>query len=252
MHTRKVHPAKEWRPSLGLFRDEVRARLSRLVVDSLHPLNVQWASVLDLAIRKRVEDAARVVTFKEIGIVTKPIGTFGLLFGVEVVQVAEELIEAVFGRQKFVTVAEVILAKLSRSVAKRLQCLRNRDVPCLQTLRRARDSYLGQPCAPGGLPRNKRRASRSAAILRIVIGEQHPFLRNAIDVRRVKTHHPQAVSADVRLTNIITEDDKDVRLLCLPLSNLRHEKRPEQHQKGCQSKSARKSSFNPTRTVEKT
>ena len=42
----------------------------------------------------------------------------GLLFGVEVVQVAEELVEAVHGRQVLVLVAEVVLAELAGGVAR--------------------------------------------------------------------------------------------------------------------------------------
>ena len=42
----------------------------------------------------------------------------GLLLGVEVVEVAEELVEAVHGRQELVAVAEVVLAELPGGVAR--------------------------------------------------------------------------------------------------------------------------------------
>ena len=46
-----------------------------------------------------------------------------LLLGIEVIEVAEELVEAVHGRQKFVAVAEMVLAELAGGVAERLQQL---------------------------------------------------------------------------------------------------------------------------------
>ena len=44
-----------------------------------------------------------------------------LLLGVEVVEVAEELVEAVHRRQELVAVAEVVLAELARGVSLRLR-----------------------------------------------------------------------------------------------------------------------------------
>ena len=57
-----------------------------------------------------------------------------LFLGVQVVEVPEELIEAVRGRQELVAVAEVVLAKLSRCVAMVLQKLGERRVLVLQPL----------------------------------------------------------------------------------------------------------------------
>ena len=48
------------------------------------------------------------------------------------VEVAEELVEAVDGRQEFVAVTEMVLAELSRRIAERLEGLRNGDVLGLQ------------------------------------------------------------------------------------------------------------------------
>ena len=45
------------------------------------------------------------------------VGIFRLLFGVEVIEVAEELVEAMHCRQMLVAVAEVVLAELSGGVA---------------------------------------------------------------------------------------------------------------------------------------
>jgi hypothetical protein len=48
-----------------------------------------------------------------------------------VIEHAEELVETVGARQKFVAISEVVFAKLARGVAKRLKRFRNRDVAWL-------------------------------------------------------------------------------------------------------------------------
>jgi hypothetical protein len=65
-----------------------------------------------------------------------------LLLGVEVVEIAEELIEAVHRRQEFVAVAEMVLAELAGGVAERFQRLGDGDVLRLQAERRARQADL--------------------------------------------------------------------------------------------------------------
>ena len=72
------------------------------------------------------------------------VGQLRLFFGVEVIEVAEELVEAVHGRQKLVAVAEVVLAELAGGVAERLEQLGNRRVLRLQADRRAGHADLGQ------------------------------------------------------------------------------------------------------------
>ena len=61
-----------------------------------------------------------------------------LVLGIEVVKVAEELIEAVNGRQELVAVAEMVLAELSGHVAKRLEQIGERRVLLRQSFLRSR------------------------------------------------------------------------------------------------------------------
>ena len=75
---------------------------------------------------------------------------FGFLFGVEVIQVAEELVEAVHRGQVLVAVAEVVLAELASGVALRLQRRRDRRILGLQAQRRPGQSDLGQTGASTG------------------------------------------------------------------------------------------------------
>ncbi len=50
------------------------------------------------------------------------VGVRRVFHRVQVIQVAEELVEAVDGGQKLVAVAEVVLAELAGGVAQRLEC----------------------------------------------------------------------------------------------------------------------------------
>src|SRR4029450_11318906 len=52
-----------------------------------------------------------------------PVRQLRLLLGIEVVEVAEELVEAVRRREELVLVAQVVLAELSGGIAQRLQQL---------------------------------------------------------------------------------------------------------------------------------
>jgi hypothetical protein len=64
-----------------------------------------------------------------------------------VVEVAEELVEAMHGWQELVAVAEVVLAELAGGVAERLQELGDCRVPRLQPDRRRWHPDLGEPGA---------------------------------------------------------------------------------------------------------
>ena len=91
--------------------------------------------VVVLVRRPAVEDAARPEALVEMREVLGFGGQFGvlrLLLGVQVIEVAEELVEAVHGRQELVQVAEVVLAELPGRVAERLQQLGDRRVLGLQ------------------------------------------------------------------------------------------------------------------------
>ena len=81
---------------------------------------VERAGVLDLLrsvrIRPAVQHAARTELLLELGIL-RVVRVLRLLLGVQMVEVAEELVEAVDGRQELVAVAEVVLAELAGGVA---------------------------------------------------------------------------------------------------------------------------------------
>ena len=58
----------------------------------------------------------------------RPVRQLRLLLGIQVVEVAEELVEAVHGREELVLVAQMVLAELSGGIAQRLEQLSDRRV----------------------------------------------------------------------------------------------------------------------------
>jgi hypothetical protein len=196
-----------------LAPDEVDGRGDRLVVDRLHPLRRQRPGVLDplrpdapvplflgrvvFLRRPRVDHAARTEPPGELRKLSgrRPVRVLRLLLGVQVVQVAEELIEAVDRRQVLVQVTQMVLTELPCRVAQRLHQLGNGRVLGLQADIGARHTHLAQPSPVDALPGDERRTARRAALLPIRIGEPHPLLGDPVDVGRAVPHQAAAVAA---------------------------------------------------------
>jgi len=130
-----------------------------------------------------------------------------------VVQVPEELVEAVHRREKLVLVPQVVLPELPRRVAVVLQELRDRGV-----LRREPDggrgeTHLGEPCSEAALAGDERRPTGGAALLAVRVGEAHPLVRDPVDVRGAIPHQAVAVAAQVRDPDVVAPDHEDVGLV---------------------------------------
>ena len=72
---------------------------------------------------------------------------------------------------------------------------------------------LGQPGAVDALAGDERRAAGRAALLAVGVGEPHPLVGDAVDVRRAVAHQPVAVAAQVRDADVVAPDDQDVGLV---------------------------------------
>src|SRR5580765_1008643 len=130
MHTGAVVPTEERLPGLGLPLDEVDCSSRSLIIDRFHSLLGERTGILDGLLPNSPpawmfsgivlirglgpKYAARPEHFLELVARVGPL--FRLFVGVQVVEVAEELVEPVHGRQVLVPVPEVVLPELSGGV----------------------------------------------------------------------------------------------------------------------------------------
>src|SRR5262245_54970398 len=106
----------------------------------------------------------------------------------------------------------MVLAELSGGVALILEELRDGGVFRLEADRRAGDAHFREAGAIAGLAGDERGAPRGATLLAVGVGETHPFVREAIDVRRAIAHQAVAVAAEIRDADVVAPDDENVRL----------------------------------------
>ena len=127
VHAGGVPPEEERLVRLLRLLQVVERGLGDFLVDRLHALLAERAGALDLLRAVRVgpgvDHAARLEFLDHRGIL-EVVRVLELFLGVEVVERADELVEAVRGRQRLVGVAEVVLAELRGHVALRLEQLR--------------------------------------------------------------------------------------------------------------------------------
>ena len=97
--------------------------------------------------------------------VLRIVGQFRLFLGVQVIEVAEEFVEPVHGRQEFVPVAQMVLAELAGGVAERLEQFGDGRVFFLQADSGAGHADLGQAGADRVLAGDEAGAAGGAALL---------------------------------------------------------------------------------------
>ena len=114
--------------------------------------------------------------------------------------------------QKFVAVAEVVLAELSGGVTERLECFRYRHVFCMEAHVGTRLADLRQAGADRRLPGDEGGAAGGATLLGVIVGENRTLSADAINVRRPVTHDAEVVGADVEPADVVGHDHKNVWL----------------------------------------
>ncbi len=115
-----------------------------------------------------MNDAPRAVSLTEVWEVLRRrvVGVFRFFLGVEVVKVAEELIEAMCGRQELVLVPEVVLAELPRRVAERFEQLGDGRILGLESEVRAGEPDLAESGAEDVLAGDEGRTASGTVLLR--------------------------------------------------------------------------------------
>ena len=138
----------------------------------------------------------------------------GVFHRVEVIEIAEELVEAVHRRQELVLVAKMVLAELAGGVAHcALSAVAIVGACRRQAGRRAGLTDRGHAGADRQLAGDEVGAARRAARLGVVVGEQHALGGDLVEVRRAARHHAAVVGADVPDADVVAHDDDDVRPL---------------------------------------
>jgi hypothetical protein len=189
VHAGGVVPQQERPAGLVGTVDEVKRAGQQVVLDSLHPLAGQRPRIGDglaadpaeaFVLGRVVGLAGPAVQHPPRGkqplhdrVVPGVVGLLGLLLGVEVVQVAVELIKAVHGGEVLVAVAQVVLAVLGGHVALGLEQLGQGRVLGLDALLGAGHPHRGQPGPHRQLPGDERRPPGGTARLGVGVGEQH-------------------------------------------------------------------------------
>ena len=131
------------------------------------------------------------------------------------IEVAEELVEAVDGGQELIEVAQVVLAELAGGVALRFERGGNGAGLRRKAGLGARLADRGHAGADGQFAGDEVGATRRATRLGVVVGEQHAFLGQLVEGGRPAGHHAAMVGADVPHADVIAHDEEDVGFLAL-------------------------------------
>src|SRR5208282_2264325 len=172
---------------MGLVH-ELDRKVEYFVVHGLHPLGIERAGILDLLFanlaparhycrvvrvgRPGMDHVARADYVQQLLRVS---GVRGVFHGVEVIEIAEELVKPVDGWKELVTIAKVVLSELARGVAHGLENGSNRRGLRWQPEGRASLADRGHARTNRKLTGDEGSATRRAACLGIVVGEQHAF-----------------------------------------------------------------------------
>jgi len=215
MHCGRIVPNKKRSSLLICLVDEGKCMFSDFLVDGFHALLRQGAGILDplpaVAVRPAVQDPPRAEPLSERRVL-RIVRVFRLFLGIQVVEVAEELIEAVHGGQELVPVAQMVLAELAGGITERLQQFRDRRIGRPKADISPGHTDLGEAgtdrvltgdegCAPGG-----------AALLSVIVSESSALVANAVNVGRPVAHLAAIVVADVPPADVVAPENEDVRL----------------------------------------
>ena len=209
MPPRRVDPGKERGVAGRRAIDEGPRRRDEFLVRRFHALARQGTRVLDAPVGVGADDTARPEALAKPARL-RVVLILGLLLGIEVVEIAEEFVEAMGRGQELVLVAEVVLAELARRVALGFEHFGDRHVTVLDPQVRTGNADLRHARAQRRLARDEARAPGGAALVAVVVEEADPLVGDAVDVRRAIAHEAVAVGADVTDTDIVAPDHEDV------------------------------------------
>src|SRR5690242_17139244 len=125
------------------------------------------------------------------------VGVFGLFLGIQVIEIAEKLVEPMHGGKEFILVAQVVLAELARRIAKRFQQCGDCGILGAYADIGAGHSDLGEARADRILPGDEGGTASGATLLAIVVSESRALMTDVVNVRRAVTHLTSVVVAAI-------------------------------------------------------
>src|SRR5208282_5184168 len=229
MHSRRVVPEEERLVRFDLLLHPAKCACSDFLIDGFHALLGQRTCVFNrllaysakawirrwviLVSRQAMEHASGPKSLQEPRLL-RIVGQFRFFFGVKVIEIAEELVKSMHGRQEFIPIAEMVFAKLTGGIAERLEHVGDGRVFGLKSYRRAGHSDLGQAGAERVLAGDEGGASSGAALLTVPVSQGYALVGDAVDVGGVVTHRAEAEAADIPDADVIAPKDENIRLFC--------------------------------------
>ncbi len=141
------------------------------------------------------------------------VGETHLLDGIQVVEIAQVLLEPVRGRQRLGVVAQVVLAELPGGVTQIEQHLGQRRRALAQPCRAAGKLRHGQTNANRVHAGEERRPAGGAALHGGIVHEDSAFLGDPVDVRRFADHPAAVVDLRLHQADVVAHDEQDIGFL---------------------------------------
>src|SRR5947199_10853990 len=121
---------------------------------------------------------------------------------VEVIEVAEEFVEAVDSGQELIQIAEMVLPELAGGVALRFERGSDGASLCGNPDFGTSLADRGHACANRKFTHDEVRQPGRATGLGVIVSEQHSLLGHLVEVRRSPSHHSALIFADVPLADV--------------------------------------------------
>ena len=116
MHSSRVEPDEKGFVVLGGALNKLLRTVEKLEIDRLHAFFIERAGIGHATVGKAVHNPSGSKALTKGGVLGV-VRILRLLLGIQVVEVAEELVKPVLGGQKLIAVTEMVLAKLPRGIA---------------------------------------------------------------------------------------------------------------------------------------
>ena len=158
MHASPAPPEKEGLFSFVLPVNEVNGCIGGLIVNSFHALFRQRTRIFDFAIGIGMNDTAWAEFFSEIRILlgVRIVRQFRLFLRIEVIEVPEEFVEPMIGRQMLILITKMIFAKLSCGISHEFQHFSDGGIFRFEPKLCAGQSDFTEPRTKHTLARNNR------------------------------------------------------------------------------------------------